>query len=169
LGYGSHVSELKYFSRERGIVGIDFSVETKSGHKLQFNVREHGFRIWVDETEIEDHDFNVKDGLEGLEGKDMRYRGEPRSRRIRVGEIWAEMARRKVRFHPNKKWDEIRMWGLFTWGSVKRQLDRGELITDMKKENRTIWVQPSKQAWEEKIKPLIEQHSLDELTKLAGW
>lgn len=84
-------------------------------------------------------------------------------------EIWAEMARRKVRFHLKEKWNEIRLWGLFEWGSVSRLLKTGELITDMRKENRTIWVTPSKDAWETKIKPLIEKYSLDELTKMAGW
>lgn len=88
---------------------------------------------------------------------------------MKVSEIWAEMARRKVQFHPNEEWDMITLWGLFAWDTVKRQLDRGELITGMKKENRTIWVHPSKAAWERKIKPLIEKHSLDELTSLAGW
>lgn len=84
-------------------------------------------------------------------------------------EVWAEMARRKVAFHPKEDWDKINLWGLFNWGEVKRFLISGELITSMKKENVTIWVTPSKEAWEKKIKPLIEKHTLDELTGLAGW
>ena len=89
--------------------------------------------------------------------------------RLPVGEIWAEMARRKVLFHADEDWNEIRLWGLFDWNDVSRQLERGELITDMKKENKTIWVWPSKEAWENKIQPLIEKHDLDSLTRLAGW
>lgn len=88
---------------------------------------------------------------------------------MRKSEIWAEMARRKVQFHANEEWDTIRLWGLFTWGSISKLLNTGELITDMKKENHTVWVQPSKEAWETKIKPLIDKYSLDELTRLAGW
>ena len=88
---------------------------------------------------------------------------------MRVGEIWAEMARRKRRFHNNEDWDKIFLWGLFLWSDVKRQLDRGELFTHMKKENHTIWVTPSNEAWEKKIKPLTEKYSLDELTRMAGW
>ena len=99
----------------------------------------------------------------------MRAREEVESRYLPVGQIWAEMARRKVRFHADEKWDKVHLWGLFPWGDVRRQLDRGELITGMRKENRTIWVVPSKKAWEEKIRPLIEKYSLEELTSLAGW
>ena len=44
-------------------------------------------------------------------------------------EIWAEMARRKVRFHKDEKWDEIQLWGLFDWGDVSRLLKTGELKT----------------------------------------
>lgn len=87
-----------------------------------------------------------------------------------VSQIWAEMARRKVRFHNKERWDTIKQWGVFLWNEVVRQLQRGELYTDMKKENHTIWVWPSKEAWEQKIKPLIERYSIEELTKLAeGW
>lgn len=83
--------------------------------------------------------------------------------------VWAEMARRKVRFHKNEKWSEITLWGLFLWGAVSHLLKKGLLITDMRKENRTIWVRPSREAWNKHIKPLIETHTLDELTRLAGW
>ena len=88
---------------------------------------------------------------------------------MKVSTIWAEMARRKLQFHRSENWDEISLWGLFFWSDVKRQLDRGELVTHMKKENHTIWVTPSKEVWEEKIKPLIEKYSLTELTKMADW
>lgn len=89
--------------------------------------------------------------------------------KLSKGLVWAEMARRKVRFHKGEDWDKISLWGLFGWGDVSHLLKTGELITTMKKENRTIWVTPSKEAWETKIKPLIEQHTLEELTQLAGW
>jgi hypothetical protein len=83
--------------------------------------------------------------------------------------IWAEMARRKVQFHPHEEWQDIRLWGLFLWGSVSPLLKTGELLTDMAKDNRTIWVRPSQAAWERHIEPLIKAHSLEELTRLAGW
>ena len=89
--------------------------------------------------------------------------------RISGKELWAEMARRKVQFHPNEDWDKISLWGLFHWGEVRHYLESGELITTMKKENITIWVTPSKEAWEKKIKPLIDQYDLDTLTTMAGW
>ena len=83
--------------------------------------------------------------------------------------IAAEMARRKIRFHKNEKWDKIRLWGLFGWGDVSRLLNSGELKTHMKKENKTIWVTPNTEFWENEIKPLIEKHTLEELETLAGW
>jgi len=79
------------------------------------------------------------------------------------------MARRKVKFHNNEEWDQIRLWGLFDWGIVSSLLRDGRLRTTMKKENRIIWVTPSKDVWETKIKPLVDAYSLDELTALAGW
>ena len=88
---------------------------------------------------------------------------------IKVSEIWAEMARRKVQFHKHEHWRAIRLWGLFNWGTVKRLLDRGLLITDYTKENKTIWVQPSEQAYHKHIEPLLRRHTLDELKKMAGW
>ena len=84
-------------------------------------------------------------------------------------QIWAEMARRKILFHPDEEWDKITLWGLFRWGNVSHLLKSGDLITDMVKENETIWVTPSKEAWEKYINPLINEHSLDTLTRRAGW
>ena len=83
--------------------------------------------------------------------------------------VWAEMARRKVQFHANEDPDAISLWGLFDWGAVSHMLKSGELTTHMKKENRTVWVKPGAGMYEKHIRPLIEQHSLDELTKLSGW
>lgn len=80
-----------------------------------------------------------------------------------------EMARRKVRFHKNEKWNTIKLWGLFRWSDVSPALKSGILITDMTKDNVTIWVRPSKEFWEGEIKPLIKKYTLDELTKVAGW
>lgn len=88
---------------------------------------------------------------------------------MRKAEIWAEMARRKLQFHPNEEWQDIRLWGLFSWGCVSRLLKSGELRTHMRKGNKTIWVTPSPEAYEKHIKPLLERHTLEELSKLAGW
>lgn len=89
--------------------------------------------------------------------------------RLRECEVWAEMARRKVQFHKNEKWNEIKLWGLFQWQSVSRLLKSGKLKTHMRKENRTIWVTPSKESWVKHIEPLIKRHSLSQLSSLAGW
>ena len=89
---------------------------------------------------------------------------------MRNSEIWAEMARRKVQFHANEDWGKIKLWGLFPWGSIKRQRDNGELLCPgYTRGNRTVWCYPSPKAWETKIKPLIEKYTLDELLQMAGW
>jgi hypothetical protein len=89
---------------------------------------------------------------------------------IPVAEIWAEMARRKVQFHPNEAWDQIALWGLFPYGAITPLCKRGLLDRgDARPENRTVWCRPSKEAWENHIRPLIEKHSLAELTVMAGW
>lgn len=83
--------------------------------------------------------------------------------------IWAEMARRKIQFHNDENWEEIQLWGLFKWGDVSKFIKNGELLTNYCRENRIVWVRPSKEAYENRIKPLLEQYSLDSLTQMAGW
>ena len=87
----------------------------------------------------------------------------------KTNRIWYEMARRKVQFHANEDWDKITLWGLFKWGEVSPYIKSGDLKTNMCKENKIIGVTPTKESWENNIKPLIEKHTLEELTKLAGW
>jgi hypothetical protein len=83
--------------------------------------------------------------------------------------VWAEMARRKLLFHPDEEWKDIRLWGLFAWEDVEPLLRRGLLLTDMRKDNRTIWCWPSAEAYKQYIEPLLTSKTIDELTMLAGW
>ena len=85
-----------------------------------------------------------------------------------INEVWAEMARRKKRFHPDEEWQDIRLWGLFRWGQIRWFFDEGLLTTHMKKEHKIVWVRPTEKAYHEHIEPLLDK-SLDELTTLAGW
>ena len=87
---------------------------------------------------------------------------------MRLGIVWAEMARRKVQFHKNTDWDKIGCWGLFRRSDVQRLLNDGRLRVSHNLPG-VIWVTPSKEIWETKIKPLIDNHSLVELSKMAGW
>ena len=89
--------------------------------------------------------------------------------KMKRDEIWAEMARRKINFHPGEEWNTIKSWGLFKWDDVSSLIKEGLLITDMSKENKVIWVRPSEEAYHKFIKPLIDTYSLDELTVMAGW
>ena len=82
-----------------------------------------------------------------------------------------EMARRKVQFHPKENWDGIKLWGLFSYTEIKYALKKGWLINHLHYEpsNKDYWVIPSKDFWLKDIKPLIEKHTLEELTQKAGW
>ena len=82
--------------------------------------------------------------------------------------VWYEMARRKKQFHANEEWNKIKLWGLFRWGAISHMLKSGELVTDMRKENVTIWVTPSAEAYHKHIEPLLDK-PIDELNRLAGW
>ncbi len=83
--------------------------------------------------------------------------------------VWYEMARRYVQFHSGEKMEGIRLWGLFNWGSISSILKTGLLVTNMCKENKMVWVNPSEEAIEKIIKPLIKENSFSELTSKAGW
>lgn len=87
---------------------------------------------------------------------------------IRHQMIWAEMARRKMQFHTSEPWEQIRLWGLFSWGDVSDLLKSGDLLTNMEKANRTIWAWPSTEAYSKHIEPLLSK-PLEEVAKLAGW
>jgi hypothetical protein len=81
------------------------------------------------------------------------------SKLLSNAEIWDAMARRKEQFHANEDWQTLRLWGLFAWQDVSRLLKDGRLQTWMKKENHTIWVYPSEDAYYKYIEPqLVHYH-----------
>jgi len=93
-------------------------------------------------------------------------------------QIMAEMARRKVQFHKDEKWNEISCFGLFQWGTISKYLVGNENMKTFvsplfinsfgsTRENKIIWVKPTKECWEKYIKPLIEKHTLVELQEMS--
>jgi hypothetical protein len=90
---------------------------------------------------------------------------------MKNSDIWAEFSRRKVQFHKNEDWKNIRLWGLFSWGAINRMIKDGRVLVDYpyKRENQTVWCRPSPETYEKHIKPLIENYTLDELLKMSGW
>ena len=58
MDYGNDVNSLKWFTR-KNVGAINLTVETKTGHKLKFNVREHGFRLEVDGKALQNFDFII--------------------------------------------------------------------------------------------------------------
>ena len=84
-------------------------------------------------------------------------------------QIYAELARRYILFHADEDPHKIRLWGLAQWGHVSKYLKTGEMITGMKKENRTIWFRPRPDLIETHILPLVNNLSVEELRHLSGW
>jgi hypothetical protein len=84
-----------------------------------------------------------------MKGNNMAY--------IKNYDVWREMARRKVKFHKDENWNDIKLWGLFYWGEIKRFLKSGLLKTNYRKEHKIVWVQPSQEAWEKHIKPIVDK------------
>ena len=84
--------------------------------------------------------------------------------------VAVEMARRKVVFHNSEPWDKINLWGLFKYTDIKKYLAAGKLINHLNyaPENRTYWVIPSKEYWEQSIKPIVEQFTEEELQEMFG-
>jgi hypothetical protein len=87
---------------------------------------------------------------------------------MRQNEVWADMARRKLTFHPDLDWRHIKLWGLFSWGAVSPLIKDGKLLTDMGRENKIVWVRPTEETYRKHIEPLLSK-PLHELEKLSGW
>ena len=85
--------------------------------------------------------------------------------------IRAEFARRALIFHPNEEVENIRLWGLFSWGTISKYLKDGSIILNdgYTKSNKTVWCRPSQNEIDNYIKPMMKKYSLEELTSLAGF
>ena len=88
-----------------------------------------------------------------------------------IKKVRAEFARRAVQFHKAENLENIRLWGLFSWGEVSKYIKDGRVIPNegYTKENQVIWCRPSQAEIDNYIRPLIAKHSLEMLTCLAGW
>jgi hypothetical protein len=78
-----------------------------------------------------------------------------------------EMARRKMQFHPEKRWDQIVCWGLFTSSEIKYHLEQGLLIGAEHKINKGYrwWFVPSEEAWGKFILPILQSYTLRDATQ----
>lgn len=82
-----------------------------------------------------------------------------------IGNIAFAFARRKIRFHLNEHWEDIKLFGLFYWSDVSKYLvgnpskikswKRGLITTNMRKENKIIWCNPTKDFWDNYIQPIM--------------
>ncbi len=89
---------------------------------------------------------------------------------LNINKVRYEFARRAVQFHSTEKLEDIKLWGLFSWGAISKYVKDGRVILNAgyRKENKTVWCRPSPEEIKE-IRLLIEKRSLVELTSLAGW
>lgn len=82
-------------------------------------------------------------------------------------DVARDLAIRKMQFHKNEDWKTIKCWGLYYWGTVSKYLvgnpgkvkdfKGGYLKTDMCKENKTIWCQPTEKFYNDYVKPELEK------------
>jgi hypothetical protein len=84
--------------------------------------------------------------------------------------VAAEFARRAKQFHPGEDPMSIKLWGLFTRGSVSSHIEAGRVIPNRgnTKENKVIWCKPSVEFYEAQVKPLLSK-SIPVLSAMAGW
>ena len=87
----------------------------------------------------------------------------------KLGFIVCEFARRNLSFHRDTDWKDIRCFGLFDWGDVAPYLvgnpshiktfKKGLVKTNMRKENKTIWCNPTETLWNDYIQPILDKVS----------
>lgn len=78
-----------------------------------------------------------------------------------------EFARRKIRFHKDENWKDIKHFGLFYWSDISKylvgnpsniKLFKGDYIkTDMRKENKIVWCQPTEMFWNKYVQPIMNR------------
>lgn len=75
-------------------------------------------------------------------------------------EIGKEFARRANLFHPKEKPMEIRLWGLFSWGSISPYVKTGEITLNkgFAKENKIVWCKPSQKFYNKWVAHLIKNN-----------
>ena len=84
-----------------------------------------------------------------------------------IAYIAFEFARRKIRFYRDENWKNIKLFGLFCWSDVSKYLvgnpsnikgfKVGYIKTDMRKENKIIWCQPTDEFWNKYIQPIFNR------------
>lgn len=84
-----------------------------------------------------------------------------------MASIAFEFARRKIRFHNDIYWKDIKLFGLFFWSDVSKYLVgnpanikgfKGNYIkTNMTKSNKIIWCQPTDEFWNKYIQPIFHR------------
>lgn len=84
-----------------------------------------------------------------------------------IGYIAFEFARRKLRFHRDCSWKDIKLFGLFNWSDVSKYLvgnpakikswKDGLITTTYNKSNKIIWCQPTEKMWDKYIAPILQK------------
>jgi hypothetical protein len=75
--------------------------------------------------------------------------------------IAKDLARRYVEFHDGQDWKTIKLWGLADWGQISKLLKNDDVVTDMTKDNKTLWYYPSESFYNNLVKYFIEEYRND--------
>lgn len=97
----------------------------------------------------------------------MKNKKNPVFMNKEIAYIAFEFARRKIRFYRDENWKNIELFGLFCWSDVSKYLvgnpsnikgfKVGYIKTDMRKENKIIWCQPTDEFWNKYIQPIFNR------------
>lgn len=87
--------------------------------------------------------------------------------KIGLKAIAYEFARRKLLFHKDENWENIKCFGLFRWGDISpylvgnrgkiKNFKKGYLTTNMHKENKYVWCNPTKEFYDKYITPMFAE------------
>ena len=84
-----------------------------------------------------------------------------------IKDIALAFAQRKIRFHKDENWKDIKLFGLFRWCEISPYLvgnpahlktfKKGLVTTHMLKENKVVWCKPTEKFWNEYIEPIVKR------------
>jgi hypothetical protein len=75
--------------------------------------------------------------------------------------VFAELLRRYICFHNGEDMHKIELWGLADYGVMNPLREKGYVLSDYKKENKTCWFKPTETIINEVIKPAYELYKKD--------
>lgn len=72
-------------------------------------------------------------------------------------DVLVDLVSRYYKFHNGKQFEDIKLWGLMTWGNISSSLKKGLIKTDSTRENKICWFTPTEETIKNYIKPFINK------------